>query len=407
MLTENIQGFIFIFIFLFFFLFLGYRLLSFYGFKKKYFAFCVLLTGYGHFISAIIYCFFTLSKGGDARGYFNGYWTVANSSSIEGSGLITKFVQLLRAYIFGSSYLGTFAFFALLGSLSAIFYLIIFTELLKKIQQYYDISFSLSKIKKYSYLLVLWPSSLFWGSSIGKDSLSYFLIALFFLCLLKVKNHIIYPILLVLSFGFFSLLRPYLFLIVLAAFLFWLLFSQNWQQKMGVKFAVLMIVVALFIGFSGMIAHYGGFSSYSIEDIANRGMQSQQNLSEGTYFSVAMHNPYLLLLLLPVAMLGNLLFPLFIYASNVFGILASFENLLLCIFVWSFIKSLAAWKKINNISFIFSYMFWFFIFGMVYLGIMNTNLGLAARQKLMFLPIFLIIIFVTLLSKKQLRRIQV
>jgi len=376
--------------------FCGYLILLFFRLKQFYCFSVMVLTNFGHLIGMILFWVCFLYIGSDSFTYFN---KASNAYGFHQSTiLILWIVYWLRQLIFGDSYLGVTSFFMLFGFLGSLLYFVIFCELLKVIENKRANLWTKQK-QWYGLLVACWPSSLFWLSSIGKDALCYFFIALFFLSLIKIKRHVGYIIFLIFSAIGAYLVRPYLFLIAGFAFVFWLIFSSNRRLNLLQKGILCFILAYLFISLSYDISQFGSFS-YNFDSIIDRATLQQSYLSSGTHIQMSPSRHILFVFFLPIAMLENLVFPLFFGVHNFIGLVASIENLALVFFLLNFLKHLPYWKELKKQIPIFSYMFWFFIVGIGFLGMINTNLGLASRQKLMYLPLFLIAIFLTFIFRK-------
>ena len=106
--------------------------------------------------------------------------------------------------------------------------------------------------------------------------------------------------------------------------------------------------------------------------------------------------------LLPYGFSMNLLMPMFIFANNFVGFIASFENLGLLVLIVRFWRQRNVWRKLKKQVDSVRRCFYVFIIGMCYMGLVNTNLGLAMRQKSMFLPAFLVVAMLLQLYAKEL-----
>lgn len=394
----DLEGLIFFLVFFLITIMLGYGLLNIFNFNKRSLVYFMGISAIGHFIGAMVYCYFSYSSESDAMGYFNNAVSNLGGFAYLSTDLIHAIVYWLRYLIFGSSYLGTYAFFAMIGTLGSIFYLIIFCEFLER-YKYFFWGGARKKMLGYAFLIACWPSSLFWASSIGKDSLCYFFIALFFLSLLNMKKKWFFIFLIISMIGMFAV-RPYLFLVGTFAFFMWNIFSSWKKSSLLSKIILLIIISFLFFWLSGYVVEFCKVTEYSISGIANRAHDQQQFLSTGSSIDAVSGSPYLVFVYLPWTMFANLFLPIFVYAKSATGIIASFENLFLVILCIKFIKFKDSWKKLKLRYPLLGYMFWYFIFGIAVMGLVNTNLGIAAREKLMYLPVFLIIMFLTFIFRQ-------
>jgi len=368
------------------------------GMCKNLFLLCLLATAFGHFIGSLIHMWLSTFMPSDSISYF---LMATPEWRSFGSGFILNVVWYLREYVFGNSMLGVYVFFAFIGTLGSIFYLISFHKLILYFKKFDKLYFNSRGIKFGYFLIACWPSAFIWTSLLGKDTLCYFSISLFFLSLISIINRapsIISFIILIFSIVLSFLVRPYLVLIGFIAYLCWFFFSKKKHSGILLQVVLVFLVVIGFTYLSHDISEFGGFD-YSYGNIVQRALVQQISLAGGSYIPVPTHNPYLLIFFLPYTMLANLFLPLFFWIRNTFGILASIQNVLLLILCYKFFKNRDVWRKIRN-NLVIGYMFWYFIAGIGFMGMINTNLGLADREKLMYLPPFLIIIFLTLAIKK-------
>jgi hypothetical protein len=386
----------------------GYFLLSVFRLRKKHLVLIVMLSALGHLLGAILYWYSSQFTAADSNSYFLSaasyhYW------SFFGTGFVIRIVWFLRHFIFGNSLLGVFTFFAFVGFLGSVLYLVIFNVFLRKMLADGRSLCVGARTKIFSLLIACWPSSLFWASNLGKDSLCYFLIALFFLSLIYLNKNILSFPLLILSCVAAYFIRPYLFLVLSVAFFVWLVLSPNRKSSLFIKIFCLLLIALLFSALSAEIAKLGQFGHYNFLDIATRSNLQRHRFSagSGTYITVPTTNPYFAVLFLPYTMFANLFMPLFFYAHNFTGLVASFENCALLIFSWKFLMRIKIWKRLNKSYSLLSYLLYFFFSGIGLLGLMNTNLGLASREKLMYLPAFLIVMFLVFSVRERARSVGV
>lgn len=408
MLYNNAEGLVFVLVFFVFALIINYSILAIYKLNKRDITYFVLLSVFLHFTASTIGCLFLSNIAtGDAVDYFNNanfYQNISSHSlqSYTSTYLILHIVYWLRYLIFGDSFLGTFSFFALLGSLGATFYLIIFYKLLHYVESKYEVIFSSLKIKIFSLLILLWPSNLYWTSNIGKDSLCYFFISLFFLFLLEIKHEthkICHFFSLFFSSAFVFLVRPYLILVAFLGNFCVMLFQRKTAKSILLNLFLLILLSIVFFPLLGMMVNFLFNSTADISSILNNAVFLQKSQAVGSHIPLPTHDPAMVVFFLPYTMLANLFLPMFIFAYNAIGILASFENLFLFIIVLFFFGRLRYWKLLARNNNFFSITFWFFVSGVFFLGLVNTNLGASMREKTMYLPLFLINMFVVLSLK--------
>lgn len=410
---DNLEGYIFVLIFFIFAIIVNYGVLCRFHLNKKAITLFVVLSVTLHFVAGIIGCLFLTNVAtGDALGYFYGanfYQKMANSlQDYTSTHLMFRIVYWLRYFIFGDSFLGTFSFFSFLGSLGATVYLVIFHRLLQYVGCEYDFDFHARRIKFFSLLILLWPSVLYWTSNLGKDSLCYFFISLFFLFLLEIK-HEARKICRFLSLFFSAvpvfLIRPYLVLVAFFGSFFALFFKRKTLKSVLLNLFLLAILIAIFFPLLNTIVNFLFNSAAGIDELLSKSIFLQKSQAVGTHIPLPTHDPSKTIFFLPYTMLANLFLPMFIFAGNAMGLIASFENFFLLILVVFFFRKIKYWKLFSRKNQFFSISFWFFVSGMVFLGIANTNLGAAMREKTMYLPLLLINMFIVFSVKYKKRKI--
>jgi hypothetical protein len=121
----------------------------------------------------------------------------------------------------------------------------------------------------------------------------------------------------------------------------------------------------------------------------------------GTSFPMPSKNPAFMLLLLPYSFIMNLFFPLFILARNLQSFLQSFENAFLVYLAYYFYRSRDLVFQFAKRTVFIKIFFFFFVTGIIFIALINTNLGLATREKAMYVPAFFILIGLVYVYKKQ------
>ena len=404
MIYQNAEGLVFVLVFFLIALIVNYGILTTFKLNKRYLTSFVSLSVFLHFTASTLACLFlTKVATGDGLAYFHNAYNFPNFSlhEITSTYLVLHIVYWLRYFIFGNSLLGTFSFFAFLGSIGATIYLVIFHKLLRYAEYKNNFNFSSKKVKFFSLIILLWPSILYWSSNLGKDGLCYFFLSLCFLLLLELEHNrrnIVYYLSLLLSALPAILIRPYILLVAFLGKLLSLFFKRKKTKNLLWNlflFALLIILLFPMLHFIDNV-FFGGQSLDSFNSITNTSVAMQQSQAVGTHIPLPTNDPSKIIFFLPYTALANLLLPMFVFANNAIGLVASFENFFLLILIILFIKRFKYWKALSKETQFFSTSFWFFCAGLILLGLLNTNLGAAMREKIMYLPLFLINIFVVL-----------
>jgi hypothetical protein len=335
-----------------------------------------------HTVFCIIYFYFSLNNVADATSYYQGAFEQLNSFRPG-----TTFIVILTsvfAYGLGMSYFGCFLIYNLFGFIG----MLAFAAALREVSQ--------NKAKVWqSFVLVLplLPGVSFWSGMVGKDALSFLSAGLACWAILDIRRRL--PAAIIGAIALF-LVRPHIAGLLLGAYgLSTLFFLRTglMQKSILTAFAVVgFVLVAFFtIDFIGL----GDVTSTS--DVADYIERRQgTNLGGGSSFDLAS-------LSIPMRLFTYAFRPLFFDAPNLLGIAVSFENLLLLILVPFGLYNFA-FSKADAPRVAVTFWFLFAMFGWVLLANTTANLGLANRQKWMFLPM-LLTIFATYLPVAKTRQV--
>ncbi len=314
-------------------------------------------------------------------------------------GFNTEFAQFIcwymRDFFWGDSYLSAFFFSSVLSYFADLLYVLSFFEILKRLEIKIDIRLLFFPL----FLFLFWPSHLYFSMGLIKDSGAYFCIALLTYTLLSFRSHSgIKLILLVFALTLAFIIRPYFVVILFFASCLSFFFSK--QMSLAKRSLILLILALLLFLASGLLLKMGHLNVASLEAIGGRFVKNQVDQATGTSIPVPTTDPLLTFLFLPYLFLANLFLPLFIFANNFSGILASFENLIFIYICYLGIKHRQYWTVLKQKMPALSFLFYFSLSGLGFMSLINTNLGLAMRQKTMYVPIlFLVICSLIFLSK--------
>ena len=305
----------------------------------------------------------------------------------------TFYSYYMRALFWGDSYLAAFIFSSGIGFLGGVFFTLSFFEILTKFKIKLTSAIFLPLL-----LILFWPTHLFFTVAICKDSLSYFGIAFISYAALSIQRKTLVKLVAIVCIGLvLFMVRPYLLLLFSMSVLFSQLFAS--KLALGKKVMLLFLGVSL-MAFILIFLHSFAHLNLSFEGVAKRALANQVSQAIGTNIPVPTHNIYYMPLFLPYLFLANLFLPLFIFAHNAMAILASFENLVLLYLCYYGFKRKRTVLNILKAIPVLSVMFFFSINGILFLGLINTNLGLAMREKVMYVPILILIVCVLLTIEK-------
>jgi len=376
-----------------------YYLLRKFGLDRKSIMYAVVLSAIGHFIGAVALYWFVITAGADSIFYFNNA-----SIHYQGLGYYFAFFVLgyAKAYLLGESFLGAFLISGALGFLASIYYLLTYKILLDKISGKYPLYEIDKKQLTYPALLLLcWPSYFFWSAAIVKDNFAFLSIGMILFVVARGKISISSLIMLGIAFFLGFMIRPYLFIIFTFSTFIYLLLGSKWN--IFFKITIISLLIASTYALLPLLGDYAmmmNFSSSTLGSMGEFAVRQQQYMNVGSSIPIPTHNPYLTFLFLPYLIFIDLFLPLGIGANNFIGIISSVEN---AYFLWwavFFIRNKPLWKELKNNLRITRFFMIYSLFGMSCLSIMNSNLGLAMREKMMYVPAMLICIFLTYAYKR-------
>ncbi|MEJ5220078.1 hypothetical protein WG622_17625 [Cognatishimia sp. D5M38] len=237
-------------------------------------------------------------------------------------------------------------------------------------------------IKKFSAVFPYLPGLSFWSSSVGKDALTGMAAGLVTWAALDLRHRL--PAVFLGAFLFFFT-RPHMAGILLLSFCLALLVTS--QLSVTRKFMVLLIVVPITVFGVQLGLTYAGIGDALKSNAISQFLEARQtqNLGGGNSIDIASMS-------LPERLLSYMFRPLFFDAAGALGLLVSLENMaLLTLFVAVSFRMRRTKTVLGSFEF---YLFVFFVLGS-WLVLANTtsNLGIAIRQKTMFLPMLITLLF--------------
>ncbi|WP_287967227.1 hypothetical protein [Acinetobacter sp.] len=331
-----------------------------------------------HIFFCIVYMWFALSFGADSNKY---YFRALNDPYVEfnfGTSFIVLFTRFLHNF-FGFSYVDQFIIHSFIGYIG----LLAFYAALKK-----AVTNKGKYIKILSIIIVLLPSVSFWTTALGKDAISFMSIGLALWAALNFKNR---KYLLYFSIFIMFMVRPHIAAILIIAFIFALIFDKKVSLYSKVFFGSLSVVTTIII--IPIILNYIGLGESEgmsdVDDYVNKRQNS--NLDGGSSLDIASMS-------IPMQMVTYLFRPLPFEAHNFLALLASLDNVILLLLsilgVFSFLK-----KRKPNVNSNRLFLWIYFYLSLIILATTTANLGIAMRQKWMFIP-FMIFLFLSLIGSK-------
>lgn len=315
-----------------------------------------------HTLFSVYYWYFTLSNQADAIKYFRKSFSLTPNFS-PGT-RFTETVAFVITKTLDSNYLNTTLVSNIFGSIGI---LILYLCLEKYI-------FILGR----RWLLILFiPSMSFWSSGLGKDSISFMATCIFLYAITSYKKVRISVLFAVLA---MFMVRPHIALCMVLSFIIY--FIARSKIHIIVKFISLPMILGASIFLLQFVQQYVGITEVSIENLDSYVDKRQNsNLDGGSSLDISSMS-------YPMQMFTYIFRPLPFEAHSAVALISGIENtFLLILFIYIVIKS-----KFNFESFIRGKNLWlsaYVFLTCTILAITTANLGIAARQKWMFMPVLI------------------
>jgi hypothetical protein len=324
-----------------------------------------------HTLFCLVYLYYANSYGGDAMAYFRRGSEADLAEFQVGTFFIDALVfSLIQLGI--SSLLSQYLFFNIIGTLGVL----AFAGALRP-----AVFYAPPIIKGLSIVIMLLPSLHFWSSAIGKDSISFMSTGLALWSALDFRNRKFVFFIAVLS---MFLVRPHIGFLMFFAYITSILFDK--KVSLRLKFFIFSSALGASLVAIPFLLIYVGIGNQISQDSLQIFIEARQNsnLDGGSSVNISSMS-------FPLQIVTYLFRPFPFEAYSITTLLSSVDNLiLLLIFLLGAIKGL----KIN-ISFRSSVFLWSYsLCALIILAMTTANLGIAVRQKWMFIPM-LIYLFIS------------
>lgn len=315
-----------------------------------------------HTFFSIFYWYYSLSNTADATLYYTK--TFYLTPDFKPGTRFTETVSYFITKTLDSNYLNTTLVSNLFGTLGLIFL-------------YFSIRKLLVKINSMWLLILFIPSMSFWSAGLGKDSISFMATCLFLYGITESKNSSF-----TLSFAFLTMfmVRPHIAAVMLFSFVIY--FISKSKTHIVLKALLIPIISVGVVITLQFVQQYVGLNDASLESLDqyvdkrqsyNRGGGSSLDISSMSY---------------PMQMFTYVFRPLPFEAHSIVALITSIENtFLLLLFLFISFKS-----KFNLRVLLENKNLWLFTYAFLtctILAITTANLGIATRQKWMFMPVLL------------------
>ncbi|MBL7858460.1 MAG: hypothetical protein JNM57_12285 [Cyclobacteriaceae bacterium] len=337
---------------------------------------------YYHVLLSIVYYLYVLFNPSDSKAYYNSVVQSVDWFSLYGTS--TTFIRFL-AYPFvqylSLSYEGAMALFAFFGYLGFVFLYIVFKELIR-----FPHKFMNADLIKVIFLL---PNLHFWSGSLGKGSVIFLGIGLYFFGILNLGRRWLYVVIGALIIYH---VRPHIMLIILLSSVLGFVFTTR-NVNMATRLLFLAAAGAAFFFIYRDVLTLVGIDE---EEFLTQGLDLTHRASElGKATSGVDITSYSL----PLQLFTFLFRPLFVDAPGALGLVVSVEN----VFYLLLTLKLFNWRGVNFLirgNFMVKSAFLSFLTVSIALAQISGNLGLAIRQKSQVMILFMLVIMLFLDEQK-------
>ena len=334
-----------------------------------------------HIAATIAYWLFTFEGGMDAFLYYRDpYGFINNSPLASGTDFIVHFVQFIKRTL-GGSFLDHFLLFQCMGMIGIAFLARTFNEVAEE--------FGLT-VPLHVYALLFLPGLHFWSVSIGKDAPVIMALGLAVWSSVRIERRYIGMAVAALI---LALIRPHVGAITVIGTLVAVLFTR--QVSFRTKLLLFPIAIVGMSVLSVMTLDRLRIS-LDLQSISSF-FEYQQELGQDFGSGADIQN-----LPFPLKVLTLLFRPFFFDAPGMMGYAASVENVAL---LWIIGYILFNWKIVFKLSTHVAYMAYCVVTSTILillLSMVNYNVGLGQRQKMMAIPAILVIYGTLYLYKRYL-----
>jgi hypothetical protein len=328
-----------------------------------------LLLLLAHIGASLAYYLYAQEFGGDVRMYYNDTYGIYGRGSGLSTVFVVNFVQFLKEYV-GGSFLDYFLLFQAMGFWGIIFVLRTFDDIHDELGQP-----RFSRI----YLLLFLPGIHFWTSAIGKDAPLFLGVAMCVWAGVRLLTR--WPAF-VAGLVVAMLFRPHITLIALVALALTVLLGRN--TRLITRFALLAVTVVGIGSVASLVSSTFNGLNLSNTDQMSEFIETKSTVSEESGGDMSIIGASF-----PVKLFSLLFRPFFVDANGLLGYIASLENVVLLILILLLVRRAPTAYSVAQGALFARFAFIFFVLLTLLLAMVNYNVGLGLRQKMMMMPALL------------------
>lgn len=316
-----------------------------------------------HTLFSVIYYLYSLANAADATHYYTSSVIGERTYFYPGTPFVNFFSSILSQGA-DANYLNTTLQYNLIGTIGLVFL-------------YLSLKKYLNVFPWYWIFILFIPSMSFWSAGLGKDAISFFATCLFLYSVNTSKKALLS---IVIAFFLMFMVRPHIASIILVSYVIYFIIKS--KVHFVFKLFVLPIIgIGMFLSV-GFVQQYVGLEEASLNSVTGY-IDSRQGLNQGGGSSLDIAS-----MSYPMQMFTYVFRPLPFEARSAVALVTSLENtILLFLFVYILFKS-----KFNFRPFVQDRNLWLFTYVFLtctILAMTTPNLGIATRQKWMFMPVLL------------------
>jgi hypothetical protein len=266
--------------------------------------------------------------------------------------------------------------------------------------------------------ILFFPSVVFWGSGILKDTVTLSCTGWVVYCLYKFfvlkENRVINLILLFVNIILILFIKSYILFALLPGTIMWIFSDRIAKIKNGLlKFLIIPFIILIsIVGGYSMLSFLSSYmGKFALDKIATTMIVTQNDLKQSYYhghsFDIGITDatPTGLLKKLPEALVAGLYRPFLWESGNAVMLISGLENtLILVLTITSIFRTtlVSFFRKLLTEPLLF-FSLSFSIFFAFSVGISTSNFGALVRFKIAYLPFFLCALFILIKRKDEVR----
>lgn len=346
-----------------FILTLSYGVIFIVGCKKKSDFMTVTALFLWHTLFSIAYYLYSLANTADATLYYAHSVLGERTNFYPGTPFVNYFSSILSQGA-DASYLNTTLQYNFVGTLGLVLLYLSLKKYFKEFSWYWV-------------FILFIPSMSFWSAGLGKDAISFFATCLFLYAVSTSKKSLL---LLGIALFLMFMVRPHIAFVILVSYVIYFIIKS--KVYFIFKFFLLPAIGAGIFLSIGFVQQYVGLEEASLSSVGSYIDERQGLNSQGGSSLDISSMSY------PMKMFTYIFRPLPFEAHSAVALVTSLENtILLLLFLYIVFKT-----KFNFRSFVQDKNLWLLSYVFLtctILAMTTANLGIAARQKWMFMPVLI------------------